>query len=420
VYDVIVIGAGIAGATFACKVSKFAKTLLIEASEEKNLPITTNVYAEHNKRFLYEVDYSDKSIFPLFHEKKNYMGAEEDGLVYGEEFGAPFGLVSHTEKLVKKLLQMSQENGGELRFSEKVSKIVKHGDHLEVINNKGESYQTKLAVLATGSTGFELQRSFGFATPDRYLGIYTHLGGDLNKIEEQMVQNYVFHINPKISTNGPFFLVKGEGRVNIGYLGNSKQSSEELISKLNRIIDNYKRIQPYVKGLKRLSKPVIRYISKHPINNFSLDRMMVLGEAAGLVTAFFYEGMLSGVCSADIAASTIKPLIENNSNFSQSELQGYDRELHRILIDSYNQNGVGSEYLFYNANTYIKVLWNTYVKLINKDKQLRREIWEAYRMHDLENYDIKGTKRAGRQLFAMLPALTKVALGGKFIRAAFK
>jgi len=60
VYDVIVIGAGISGATFACKASKFAKTLLIEAREEKNLAVTTNVYAEHNKRFLHEVDYSDK------------------------------------------------------------------------------------------------------------------------------------------------------------------------------------------------------------------------------------------------------------------------------------------------------------------------------------------------------------------------
>ena len=130
--------------------------------------------------------------------------------------------------------------------------------------------------------------------------------------------------------------------------------------------------------------------------------------------------MLCGVCSADIAATTIKPLIESDSNFTRGELQKYDRELHRILIDSYNQNGIGSEYLFYNAGTYINVLWNTYVKLINKNQQLRREIWEAYRMHDLENYDMKGTRRAGKDLFAMLPALTKVALSGKFVRAAFK
>ena len=419
-YDVIVIGAGISGATFAFKSSNFAKTLLIEAKEEQNLAVTTNVYAEHNKRFLHEVDYSDKSMFPLPHAKKNYMGAEEDGLVYAEEFGEPFGVVSHTEKLIEKLLQMSQEHGGEVRFNENVSKIVRSGDYLEVISNKGASYKTKLAVLATGSTGFELQRSCGFNTPDRYLGIYTHLTGDESKIEEQMVQNYVFHINQKISTNGPFYLVRGQDRVNVGYLGNSKETPGELVSKLNRIVENYKRVQPYIKGLKQESKPVIRYISKHPIDNFSLDRMMVLGEAAGLVTAFFYEGMLCGVCSADIAANIIRPLLERNSKFTKSELQGYDRELHRILIDNYNQNGVGSEYLFYNAGTYIKVLWNTYVQLINKDKQLRREIWEAYRMYDLENYDMKGTRRAGKDLFAMLPALTKVALSGKFVRAALK
>ena len=32
-YDVIIIGAGIAGATFASKISKYAKTLLIEAQD---------------------------------------------------------------------------------------------------------------------------------------------------------------------------------------------------------------------------------------------------------------------------------------------------------------------------------------------------------------------------------------------------
>ncbi|MFX1236629.1 MAG: hypothetical protein ACFE8P_02785, partial [Promethearchaeota archaeon] len=89
------------------------------------------------------------------------------------------------------------------------------------------------------------------------------------------------------------------------------------------------------------------------------------------------------------------------------------------LIDRYNQNGTGSEYLFYNAGNHVKTLWDTYVKLINSDGQLRKEIWEAYRMHDIENYALKGTKRAGKKLFSMLPALSKIALSGKFIRAAF-
>ena len=227
--------------------------------------------------------------------------------------------IIHAQELDSKKSLIDQQLHRMITELENVSKIVRSGDYLEVISNKGDSYKTKLAVLATGSTGFELQRSCGFNTPDRYLGIYTHLTGDESKIEEQMVQNYVFHINQKISTNGPFYLVRGQDRVNVGYLGNSKETPGELVSKLNRIVENYKRVQPYIKGLKQESKPVIRYISKHPIDNFSLDRMMVLGEAAGLVTAFFYEGMLCGVCSADIAANIIRPLLERNSKFTKRE-----------------------------------------------------------------------------------------------------
>lgn len=416
--DIIVIGAGISGASFTYKASKFSDVMLIEARDQKNLPITTNVFAEHNKPFLSEFDYSDKSIFPILHEKMNYMGAEEDGIVNSSEFGAPFGHVCHTEKLIEKLLNDSEKQGATIKFNEKVTKIENHVDHIEVINNKGDSSFSRLVVLATGSLGFELQRSVGFDTPDRYLGIYTHLRGNQDKLNDQMPQNYIFHINPNISTNGPFYLEKGYERIPIGFMGNSKETPKELVSKLERILTNYKRIQPIIQGLKKDPNPIVTNISKHPIKDFTKDRMMVIGEAAGVVTAFFYEGLLCGLCSADLAAKTIKSLIEMNSSFSQIELCNYEKELYHVLLNNYFANGEGSEYLFYNAGTHVKTLWSTYVKLINKDKQIRREIWEAYRMHDLENYDLKGTRRAGRLLFSMLPALTKVALGGKFIKAA--
>ncbi|MFX1276669.1 MAG: NAD(P)/FAD-dependent oxidoreductase [Promethearchaeota archaeon] len=418
-YDVIVIGAGISGATFAYKASKFSNAMLIEARSKNDLPVSTNIFAEHNKAFLTEFDYSDKSIFPVIHEKMNYMAAEEDGIVNSDEFGAPLGYVCHTEKLIDKLLNESENQGGTIKFNEKITRIEKHADHVEIINNKGESYSTRLLVLATGSLGFELQRSVGFGTPDRYLGIYTHLRGNQDEINDQMVPNYIFHINPQISTNGPFYLEKGYERIPIGFMGNSKETPKELVSKLERILNNYKRIQPIVKGLKRDPNPVVTYISKHPIKFFSNDRMMVLGEAAGLVTAFFYEGLLCGMCSADLAVKTIKPLLEKDSIFTRNELNSYDRELHRILLKNYFVNGEGSEYLFYSAGAHVKTLWSTYVNLINRDKQLRREIWEAYRMYDLENYTLNGTRRAGRLLFSMLPALTKIALSGKFIKAAF-
>ena len=52
-YDVIIIGAGIAGATFASKISKYAKTLLIEAQNyRKEIPSRTNIFPEHNRPFI--------------------------------------------------------------------------------------------------------------------------------------------------------------------------------------------------------------------------------------------------------------------------------------------------------------------------------------------------------------------------------
>ena len=64
-FDVLVIGAGISGATFAAKVSKFANTLLIEAKEEGDIHVSTNVFPEHNRPFLpEEISWQDKSLFP--------------------------------------------------------------------------------------------------------------------------------------------------------------------------------------------------------------------------------------------------------------------------------------------------------------------------------------------------------------------
>jgi hypothetical protein len=90
-------------------------------------------------------------------------------------------------------------------------------------------------------------------------------------------------------------------------------------------------------------------------------------------------------------------------------------------LDNYFKNGTASEYLFYNTKgSSLKTLWDTYARLVNTNERLRREIWEAYTMQDLENYDLSRTKWAGERLFALLPTLTKLSLGTKFFMAMFK
>lgn len=420
-YDIVIIGAGVSGATLASKTSKFAKTLLIEAQDyQKEIPIRTNIFPEHNRPFIEEeIDWQNRSIFPTHHTTSNYMSHEFNGVINSTEFGIPLGNVSYTERLIAELIKNHENRDGTFKSNERISKVNRHSDYLELINTKGESYNTKLLALATGSRSFELQRSLGFGVPDSYTGVYLHLNGDEGKINENLKFNYTFHINPKISRNGPFFFNKGVERISAGYLGDKGQSKEEIISKLERIIKNYKPIQPIVNGLSyNLSNAVVGEISKHPIKKYSNDRVLILGEAAGIVTAFFYEGLLPGVACADIATKTIQPLFENNSKFGGSELQKYDNEVNRVLM-TYFKNGNALEYLIYdNKNdSSVKSLWGLYTKLLSENRTCRKYIYEAYINHDLSKHIVANDRYVGEKLFGMLPALSKIALSPKFFKA---
>ncbi|TFG24681.1 MAG: hypothetical protein EU529_03515 [Promethearchaeota archaeon] len=414
-FDVIIIGAGIAGSSFALKISKYAKTLLLEAKDEKDLPVTTNIFPEHNKRFLSEVDYSDRSLFPCIHYKINYMDKKYNGIIDSNEFGEPFGYISHSENIIKYMLQKCEEQGGIIKYNEKVSKIIKSSENIEVITSKGQSYSGKLLAIATGSHSFELQKSLGFNAPDSYIGICTHLYGDDDTLKENMEWNYIFHINRNISQNGPLFFNKGRERLFLGFLGNPKEDSADMVNKLERILNNYQPIQPFIRNLKRDPKTFVGKISKHPIKILSNDRTLILGEAGGLVTAFFYEGFLGGLASADIATSVLKPLLDANSNFTRAELMKYDQEVYRILVNKYFKTNLASEYLFYLGGSKIKLLWETYCKLVKENQTLRKYIWEAIRRQDLENHDLNRDRWTGEQIFKMLPLLSKATYWPHFI-----
>ena len=241
-YDVIIIGAGIAGATFASKISKYGKTLLIEAQDyQKEIPIRTNIFPEHNRPFIKdEIDWENKTIFPSPHIKSNYLSDEFNGVIDSTEFGVPLGNICYTENILEELINRFEEQGGIFNSNERISKITRHSDHLELVNNKGESYNTKLLALATGSRGFELQLSLGFDIPDHYTGALIHLFGGEDQINENLEYNYVFHINPKISTDGPFYFNKGKERIATGFLGGKNEPKEAIIEKLDRILKKYK------------------------------------------------------------------------------------------------------------------------------------------------------------------------------------
>ena len=420
-YDIITLGAGIAGSSFANKVSKFSKTLLIEAQDyDAGIPVRTNIFAEHNKPYIDDIYWNDEEIFPRPFMQLNYKSEQHDGLLTSKEFGAPLGKISNTEIFIEKLINTFKDNGGIAKFNEKIVSVNRHNEYIELVNNKGESYKTKLLVLATGSRGFEIQKSLGFDIPDSYSGVYTNIWADEELLHDNFSFQYMFHFNPKISLNGPFFFNVGKGRISTGYLGN-KENPSELKDKLERILNNYQKIKPFINGLKWDKKDFVTGdISKHPIKSFTNDRVLLLGEAAGLVTSFFYEGILCGLLSADVAAKTIQPLFEKTSEYARFELNTYDQEVKRILLNGYFRNGDACEYLFYSGESHSKTLWITYTDLLNTNKTVRKYVYEAHMIQDLWNYDTDRDRWVGEKLFGALPTLSKLTLWPKFLKAMMK
>ena len=420
-YDVIIIGAGVAGASFANKISRFAETLLIEAQDyNKEIPVRTNIFAEHNKPYIEEKFWNDQTIFPRPFLQLNYKSEKYDGLLNSEEFGAPLGKISHTEVFLKKLLNNFDNQGGIAHYNERIIKVNKHKDYIEIINDKGEAYKSKLLALATGSRGFDLQRSLGFEIPDSYMGIYTNIFADEELLDRNFNFQYMFHLNPNISPNGPFFFNVGKGRISTGYLGN-RESHNELSDKLDRILQNYEKIRKFMNGLSwNKNEFVSGSISKHPIKSFTKDRMIILGEAAGIVTAYFYEGILCGLVCADVASDLIKTLLENNSNFTKAELIRYEQEISQILLKGYFRNGDACEYLFYGGGAYVKSLWSTYTNLLLTNETVRKYVYEAHTIQDLSKYDTDRDRYVGERLFSALPTLSKLTLGPRFFKAMLK
>jgi flavin-dependent dehydrogenase len=418
-YDIAIIGAGISGASFAYKSSKYAKVLLIEGQDyDSQIPVRTNIFAHHDKPYIDDIFWNDKVVFPRLFTQLNYKSEKYDGLINASEFGStPIGNIASTEIFLEKMIQKSVDNGSETRFNERISKVNRHSDHLELVSNKGESYSCKLLALATGSRGFELQKSLGFETPDSYMGISLNTEVNEDLLDENFPFQYMFHLNPNISPNGPFFFNVGKGRLYTGFMGN-KESPDQLKNKLKRILNNYQKIQPYLKGISwDLSRVVVGNISKHPISKMSSDRILILGEAAGLVTAFFYEGMLPALASAHIASKILKPLLISNEPLTSSSLSKYDREIKKQLLDGYFRNGNACEYLFYENLSSLKSIWNAYTEMLVTNKTVRKFVYEVLMLENLLEYKTENDRLVGERLFAQLPFFSKATLWPKFLKA---
>lgn len=308
-FDVMVIGGGPSGLfTSSILASNGIKTILIEKDSEIGKDVVCSGVIS-------------KEAFSRYHLPENaIIGALKEAELY-----SPGGIripYSHPEEEVVvvdrhkfdgELAKAAEQNGAQILLSSKVSSISAKKDNVEaeVKTPKGQIViNSKIAVIATG-VSFNLQSSLGMGRPEKITkGIQV-------EVRAEDVKRLQIYWGNKVS-NGYFgwAIPLHDGRTRIGVMtdGNAIEGLNALLKE----VGSYTNICNDTGRIKR------RGISFGTISKSYSDRILAVGEAAGLVKTTTGGGIYYGLISAEIASKVIIEAFHKN-DFSTKFLSKYEK-----------------------------------------------------------------------------------------------
>jgi len=433
-YDFAIIGAGIAGAIAFYNLTKNGSSCIIIDKIDKSIPyLLCKLVCEHDFPFMPDIPKSNLDIFVRDHWTSIYASRNIEALVNGKEFGAPLGKLADEYHLIQWYLNKGKEYGGKIHWNQLISevKILKENAQLTLqptdkseIEVEVEKIRVKAIILATGASGIKLQQDLGFHTPTILNAIMATFKCDPALIEQNIPVDYIFRLHPQISLEGMLWLNRAVNYFNIGFV--SKVPPKEMGIKFLRILQNYVPIQQYFKGFEREIDTLTvddfhyRKCTKYPIDSKVSDRVVVIGDAAGLLYPLYLEGVIGAAASAKIASKVLIELNNNESSFKSQDLRSYEKLLSARLLNSYFKMGKISDEMFFRGKEKPPfTIWDSYLNAINELPQLRKNIWTAYRCQDLGNYPEENDLWCGEQIYKHLPLSKKVSLMPFFLKFKF-
>ncbi len=305
-------------------------------------------------------------------------------------------------------------------------------------------------ILATGSDSPNLTEKVGLTPPHSLNFISTRFFVDRKKLEEDIPMDYMIHRHPDISSVGPMSLIKSNDYFNIAIVSDEKFSV--MADKLLRILRNYKNLVGFLKHTKTNPKDMssndLCYgrTSRYPLSRFYSNNVVLIGEAAGLVSEVYVEGTLGAIGSAQILSQVIKahknscnPHKSDNSDktnspkktnppdnsnklpypFTTSMLKIYEDRIRKEILGNLNQSSHLSEILFYKSGKYQYDIWDSYIQTMRKNKKVRKYIYNGWSNSDIEHYNLKNDDYVGERIFLNLPLSKKMLLSAFFLKLRF-
>ncbi|GAB4311655.1 MAG: hypothetical protein Kow0069_12140 [Promethearchaeota archaeon] len=415
-YDVVVVGAGTTGATAAQLCAREFSVAVLEAAPREFSRISSGVFPNHN---FVNFPPIPREVFERDHLRMKQVGFWRSAVVSGQEFGLTLGKTVRWRRLKDHLVSAAEERGARFFFSAKVQRVEVRADEVRAIVHAGgcggdggvpEVVRGDVVLLATGVANCSLPSSLGFSTPPVVRGIQREFQAE-DSVVDELGAEYCFHLDPRISRVGPCWVTAFSGGGNVGYI-------DQVVdpAKLERVLEKYAPLEPLRMGGVHLGPPNVRPIASSPLRRFSTDRVLLLGECAGLVNPFYYEGVWEGRVSARLACQTLLELRNRGLEPTREGLRHFDEAVDQVLVKKFIKSGQGSAALFYHSSE-AKLLFDHYLRLVEGQRDVREKIVEAYNV-DAHQFNLGNDRSIGERIFANIPLVKKIKLLPAFLRAA--
>lgn len=298
-YDIVIIGAGPAGLMAARKLPKTFSFLVIDSKKKIGLPLKCGEGVR------------EEEFIKLF-GRKDYdfvmNTAHEHEVIYQNRrrsFKADY-LQLDRPKFEKWLAEPFKDK---VRLKTRCRDIIIKKDFVEITTDKG-IIKTKLVILAYGCN-FHIQKKYKLIKKDPVLfvcygGIYKNHNLDPKKFYAYFDDKYLGYL---------WIFPKDKNIANIGFGTVAKG-----INVKKALIDLLKKINPKIKKVSAYGGVVP---CSGPIDQTYYDRLLVCGDAAGMVYAGTGEGIYFALESGKIAAETTIKAIKKG-RFDNKFLRTYE------------------------------------------------------------------------------------------------